>query len=185
LPAHFIEHPAMSDHLIFKTRLVTSQDDWQIFETLLRTYAAKDLDQPQLSSIWKDLEDLPARYGHPEGSAVLLSFKANPDANALLIGCGALARTQMHDACEIKRLFILSDYRGKGGSKVLIQDLLQRAQAQGYDQAVLSTWKSNHTGLALYQSLGFQTVPSFKTHPNSELIFLGRSFTAADAQKNS
>lgn len=175
----------MSDHLIFKTRLVTSQDDWQIFEDLLRTYAAKDLDQPQLSSIWKDLDDLPARYGQLNGSAILLSYQAKPHAQEIVMGCGALARTQMSNACEIKRLFILAEYRGRGGSKVLIQDLLQRAQAQGYDQAVLSTWKSNHTGLALYQNLGFQTVPSFKSHPNSELIFLGRSLTAADALKNS
>ena len=72
--------------------------------------------------------------------------------------------------------------RGKGGSKVLIRRLLQLAQAGGYDQAVLSTWQHNTTGLALYKALGFVPVPSFKSHPNSELIFLGRMLNAADAQ---
>ena len=67
-------------------------------------------------------------------------------------------------------------------SKVLIRDLLEKAQAEGYDQAVLSTWQSNSTGLALYQALGFLPVPSFKSHPNSELIFLGRTLRATDAQ---
>jgi hypothetical protein len=38
------------------------------------------------------------------------------------------------------------------------------------------------TSLALYKALGFLPVPSFKTHPNPELIFLGRHLSAADAQ---
>jgi putative acetyltransferase len=173
----------MANSLNFKTRLVRSSKDWLYFETLLRTYAANDLDQPHLSSIWQDLEDLPARYGPPTGTAVLLVHQPHHNSEEIVVGCGALAQTKLAGACEIKRLFIHNEYRGKGGSKVLIHDLLHSAQVQGYDQAVLSTWKSNHTGLALYQTLGFQHVPAFKSHPNPELIFLGRPLRAPDAQK--
>ena len=49
---------AMPASFIFDTQLVTTTQDWQQFESLLRTYATTDLDQPHLSSIWKDLEDL-------------------------------------------------------------------------------------------------------------------------------
>jgi ribosomal protein S18 acetylase RimI-like enzyme len=164
------------------TRLIESAQDWQHFDSLLRTYAANDLDQPHLSSIWKDLESLPARYGPPHGAALLLIAQNQSMQNATVIGCGALASTQLQGACEIKRLFIQPAFRGQGGSKVLIRDLLKKGLAEGYDQAVLSTWQSNSTGLALYQALGFLPVPSFKSHPNSELIFLGRSLGATDAQ---
>jgi len=167
------------------TRLIESTQDWAHFDSLLRTYAANDLDQPHLSSIWKDLEDLPARYGPPHGAALLLIAQGETMPQAQVIGCGALASTQLPGACEIKRLYIQPEYRGQGGAKVLIRDLLQKAQAQGYDQAVLSTWQSNSAGLALYQALGFLPVPSFKSHPNSELIFLGRSLRTADAQTSS
>jgi putative acetyltransferase len=176
---------AQLDPSHLSTRLIESTQDWQQFDKLLRTYAATDLDQPHLSSIWKDLDDLPARYGPPHGAAFLLIAQSNTDLDAEVVGCGALASTKIEGACEIKRLFIQPAFRGQGGSKVLIRDLLEKAQAEGYDQAVLSTWQSNSTGLALYQALGFLPVPSFKTHPNSELIFLGRSLPATDAQTSS
>jgi hypothetical protein len=59
--------------LRFGTQLVETPQDWQHFESLLRAYATTDLDQPHLSSIWNDLEALPARYGPPHGAAILLS----------------------------------------------------------------------------------------------------------------
>lgn len=67
-------------------------------------------------------------------------------------------------------------------TNVLIRNLFKKVQMAGYDQHVLSTWQSNVTGLALYKALGFLPVPSFKTHPNPELNFLGRSLNATDAQ---
>jgi ribosomal protein S18 acetylase RimI-like enzyme len=173
---------SMKDDLGLTTVLVETQQDWQHFETLLRTYAENDLDQPHLSSIWQDLNDLPARYGPPVGVAVLLLGHVNDRSETQVIGCGALASITLAGACEIKRLYIKPAYRGQGGSKVLIRDLLKKAHSKGYDQAVLSTWQSNVTGLALYKALGFLPVPSFKTHPNPELIFLGRHLSAADAQ---
>lgn len=168
--------------LRFGTQLVETPQDWQHFESLLRAYATTDLDQPHLSSIWNDLEALPARYGPPHGAAILLSTTEQRHHYKQVIGCGAIASTHLSGACEIKRLYIKPDLRGKGGSKVLIRQLLQLAQTGGYDQAVLSTWQHNTTGLALYKALGFVPVPSFKSHPNSELIFLGRMLSAADAQ---
>jgi putative acetyltransferase len=161
----------------FLIQSIQSTADWSTFELLLRTYAQHDLDQPHLSSIWKDLEDLPARYGPPKGAAVLLCLDDQTP-----IGCGAIAATSLQNACEIKRLYIQPAHRGRGGSKILIQALMEKALLDGYHQAVLSTWQSNTSGLALYKSMGFHSVPSFKSHPNSELIYLGRSLSLAKTQ---
>ena len=158
----------------FLIQSIQSKADWSMFEMLLRTYAQHDLNQPHLSSIWQDLEDLPARYGPPKGAAVLLCL---PDQTP--IGCGAIAATNLQNACEIKRLYIQPAYRGQGGSKILIQALMAKALVDGYHQAVLSTWQTNTSGLALYKSMGFHSVPSFKSHPNSELIYLGRAIGPA------
>ena len=88
----------------------------------------------------------------------------------------------MTGCSDIQGLSINTVGQGKSGLKVLIRDLLKKAHSKGYDQAVLSKWQSNVTSLALYKALGFLPVPSFKTHPNPELIFLGRHLSAADAQ---
>jgi putative acetyltransferase len=161
----------------FLIQSIQAEAHWSVFESLLRTYAQHDLDQPHLSSIWQDLEDLPARYGAPNGAAVLLCL---PDLSP--VGCGALAATRLQNACEIKRLYISPTYRGQGGSKILIQALMEKARLDGYHQAVLSTWQTNTSGLALYKSMGFQSVPSFKSHPNSELIYLGRTLSSSKTQ---
>jgi len=164
----------------FVVHAIQSSTDWQWFEDLLRTYANTDLDEPKLSTIWKDLENLQARYAPPVGASVLLRFQ--DDHADQVVGCGAITNTDVKNTCEIKRLYIQPNFRGRGGSKVLIQALLQKAQQDGYDQAVLSTWQSNHTGLALYKSMGFVTVPSFKHHPNQQLIYLGRPLHSGLAQ---
>ena len=88
----------------------------------------------------------------------------------------------MTGSCAIKRLLIQPAWLGKDAFKVLIRDWLKKAHSKGYDQAILSTWHSSVAALALYKAFDFLPVPSFKTLPNSELIFLGRSLSAADAQ---
>jgi hypothetical protein len=88
----------------------------------------------------------------------------------------------MTGSCDIKRLLIQPAWLGKDAFKVLIRDWLKKAHSKGYDQAILSTWHSSVAALALYKAFDFLPVPSFKTLPNSELIFLGRSLSAADAQ---
>ena len=148
---------------------VKSQADWAALGALLRVYADHDLDHPHLSTIWNDLDDLPARYGRPEGLALLI--RSNPLAPA--IACGAFARTQVPGLCEIKRIYVTPAQRHRGHAKRMIQALLGHAAQAGYTQAALSTWRSNTPSLALYAQLGFAPVPSFKKHPNPDLLYLG------------
>ena len=152
------------------TPLVGAYDDpehWQAFEALLREYAVRDLAQPHLSTIWRDLENLPVRYAAPAGRAILLYVDGD------LAGCIALASTRVDGACEIKRLYVRHTHRGKGWGTVLMRDALECAREAGYGQAVLSTWPDNPKALALYASMGFVTVAPFKDSPDQDLVYLG------------
>ena len=140
---------------------------WQAFEALLREYAVRDLAQPQLSTIWRDLENLPARYAAPSGRAILLHVDGD------LAGCIGLAATRVAGACEIKRLYVRHPHRGKGWGTVLMRGALEHAREAGYDQAVLSTWPDNPKALALYASMGFVTIVPFKDSPDQDLVYLG------------
>ena len=156
-------------------RVLAGAADWAAFEALLRRYAATDLDQPATSSIWNDLADLPARYGAPTGGVVLAW------SGAAAVGCGAFAATRETSLCEVKRFYLLPAWRGRGLGRALVNAVLQQARAAGYARAGLSTWNHNESGLALYRALGFATVPPFKTHPNPDLVYLGRALDAEDA----
>ena len=148
---------------------VTQAADWLQFAQLLRDYAAHDLDQPHLSTIWQDLANLPARYAPPQGGAWLVRNAATQEP----VGCGAWAATRLPGTCEIKRLYVRPAQRGQGHGKRIIRQLLGHAAQAGYTHAALSTWRSNEKGLALYADLGFAPVPPFKEHPNPDLLFLG------------
>ena len=156
-------------------RALASAADWAAFEALLRRYAATDLDQPATSSIWNDLADLPARYGPPTGGVVLAW------SGAETVGCGAFAATRETSLCEVKRFYLLPAWRGRGLGRALVNAVLRQARAASYTRAGLSTWNHNESGLALYRALGFATVPPFKTHPNPDLVYLGRALDAEDA----
>lgn len=156
-------------------RALAGAADWAAFEALLRRYAATDLDQPATSSIWNDLADLPARYGAPTGGVVLAW------SGAEAVGCGAFAATRETSLCEVKRFYLLPAWRGRGLGRALVNAVLQQARAAGYARAGLSTWNHNESGLALYRALGFATVPPFKTHPNPDLVYLGRTLDTEGA----
>ena len=140
---------------------------WQAFEALLREYAVRDLAQPHLSTIWRDLENLPARYAAPSGRAILLHVDGD------LAGCIGLATTRVAGACEIKRLYVRHLHRGQGWGTELMREALACARAAGYGQAVLSTWPDNPKALALYATKGFVTVAPFKDSPDQDLVYLG------------
>ena len=147
---------------------VTRPEHWAAFSQLLQEYAANDLDQAHLSTIWKDLEDLPARYGPQHGGALLLQR----DDQAL--ACGAFTSTRVSDLCEIKRIYVRPAFRTQGLANRIFQALLEAALQAGYTHAALSTWRHNIQGLALYTRQGFAPVAPFKDHPNPDLLFLGR-----------
>jgi len=142
----------------FNLQSVTTAEDYAVFEQLLHEYAAKDLADAANSSIWKDLEALPERYGPPHGSAVLAY------AGDTLVGCGAVTHTQQSGVAEIKRIYVREAFRRQGLARALTQHLMAQA---------ISTWPDNTQALTLYQQLGFVPVAPFKIHPHAPLVFLG------------
>lgn len=145
----------------------SSTKEWDALSELLLEYASTDLAQPQLSSIWQDLKDVRARYAAPEGGAILLYI------DQVLAGCVAFTQTRLAQTCEFKRLFIRKRFRQQGWGIALLKEARVRAREAGYARGVLSTWPDNQKALAMYASLGFVPVASFKEQPGQELVFLG------------
>jgi GNAT superfamily N-acetyltransferase len=73
--------------------------------------------------------------------------------------------------CEVKRMFVVPDARGRGhGRRVL--DALERAAADlGYRRARLDTAQSMTTAMALYRSAGYRSIPDY--NGNSYASFWG------------
>src|SRR6516225_1159283 len=77
-----------------------------------------------------ELAGLPGRYGPPGG---LLLSAMNDDHP---VGCVAL-RGLDDFTCEMKRLYVITGYRGQQLGKRLIEELVLRAAELGYRRMVL------------------------------------------------
>lgn len=73
-----------------------------------------------------------------------------------VIGCIAVKAID-ENRCELKRLFIKSEYRGNGYSKLMFESILDRAKELGYKVAEIHTIPEiMAVGYKMYLSYGFK-----------------------------
>ena len=98
--------------------------DYQRARQLFQQYAdTLDFDL-EFQGFSRELSTLPGPYTDPSGCILL----AEEDGRA--IGCVAL-RPLEHRICEMKRLFVVPDYRGRGVGRLLASGVIDRARDKG------------------------------------------------------
>ena len=116
-----------------------------------------------------ELANLPGAYIAPRG-ALLTAL-----CDGTLAGCSALRPLDNVDypnACEMKRLFVRSKFRGLGIGRLLAEAILDAARQVGYTYLLLDTLSEMETARALYQDLGFEEVPPYYHNPISGSHYL-------------
>jgi GNAT superfamily N-acetyltransferase len=106
----------------------------------------------------EELASLPDKYAPPRGTLLLATHEGSS------AGCVALREIDAH-TCEMKRLFVYAHLRGKGVGKALVQALIERARAIGYQSMRLNTNVGQDEAKALYQSVGFRVIEPYYELP--------------------
>ena len=102
-----------------------------------------------------DAMRLPGPYVAPLGAIWLA--RSGDD----VIGCVAL-RPLSDGTGEVKRMFVDRAWRGKGVGRALLEALIARARALGYDHLRLGTLGDMSAARSLYQSLGFAPIERYR-----------------------
>lgn len=76
------------------------------------------------------------------------------------VGCGAI-RAFSDEAMEIKRMYTLKEYRGKGIASAIVSELEKWAKEMGYNNCVLETGKRQPWAISLYEKLGYNRTDNF------------------------
>jgi len=113
----------------------------------------------------KELAELPGEYAPPEGRLFLAFVEGE------LAGCVALHRFR-GDTCEMKRLYLRPGQRGSGAGRRLAEAVIAAAREIGYARMVLDTLPSMKTAQALYRSLEFREIPSYRENPVEGALFM-------------
>jgi ribosomal protein S18 acetylase RimI-like enzyme len=106
----------------------------------------------------QELANLPGDYSPPQG-CILMAVREQK-----FVGCVAL-RPLEDRICEMKRLFVLPDFRGRKIGRILAQSIIEEARKRGYAHMRLDTLEFMTEAKQLYRSLGFQAIKPYRYNP--------------------
>ena len=152
----------------------TTADDLCSARELMEEYARELGVDLGFQGFAHELDTLPGSYAPPRG-ALLLAQNA-----ATAAGCVAL-RPVDDAVCEMKRLFVRPEYRGRGLARALVADVIAWAEAAGYGEMVLDTLDWMQPAITLYESFGFERTVPYYSNPLPGAIFFRRTLTPQSA----
>jgi putative acetyltransferase len=113
-----------------------------------------------------ELAELPGDYAPPSGRLLLAEWEGH------LAGCGALHELET-DICEMKRLYLRPQFRGKGIGRAIAERLIAEARAIGYVRMRLDTvGPVMKDAVAMYRKLGFKEIAAYRKNPMAGTIYM-------------
>ena len=108
-----------------------------------------------------ELRALPGAFAPPAGALLVAEEEAR------IAGCVAV-RAFSPGCCEMKRLFVGTDFHGRGVGQALAGAIVERARVLGYSTMLLETGPAQREAQGLYRKLGFKDVAAY--HAVSEQL---------------
>ncbi len=127
----------------------------------------------------KELASLPGKYAPPRGRLLLAEYEFH------IAGCVALHKLNTedvynvtsevvdYDVCEMKRLYLRPQFRGKGLGRALADRIITEARQLGYHRMRLDTVEPKMPdAVAMYRRLGFHEIPPYCDNPIPGALYM-------------
>ena len=112
-------------------------------------------------------QEYTVRYGSPDITPVDPTEFAPPDGRFVIayldttpVAMGGVRRIDV-DVVEIKRMYVVPDYRGRGVSRVVLAHLETLALELGATRVLLETGQKQPEAMRLYETSGYERVDNF------------------------
>jgi len=114
----------------------------------------------------KELAGLPGDYTPPAGRLLLAEYEGQ------LAGCVALHKLEP-GICEMKRLYLRPQFRGKGLGLALADRIIAEARQIGYQRMRLDTVEpAMKDAVAMYRRLGFREIAPYCANPIAGALYM-------------
>ena len=147
---------------------VKTNEDIELVRELFEEYLAwrkreNSISSQESQAFQRQLTELPAEFVPPNGCLLLAGYAEQP------IGCVGL-RKLSDDVCEMKRLYVRPQFRGRGVGKDLAKAVIEQAKKIGYTCMRIDTF--DNVAKALYASLGFREIEPYRYNPIEGVVFM-------------
>ena len=147
-----------------KLRIATNNDCEEII--VLIAEVLKEYDLPLfLDSSDAELHDIWGNYSAKGGI-----FKVLENEQGKIIGTVAL-RGINKQVCELRRMYLRSETRGRGLGNFLLLEAITKARSLGFSRVVLDTSSSLKEAIGLYRKFGFEPVQPLCPNKSCDLSF--------------
>jgi ribosomal protein S18 acetylase RimI-like enzyme len=142
----------------------------RLFHSYAAEFAGSFAEALCLQGLEEEIAGLPGRYTPPSG-CLLLAMDGDTPA-----GCVTM-RDLGGGTCEMKRLYVAPESRGRGIGRSLVEAVLLWAERAGYRRMVLDTLPEMAAAIALYRSFGFVETAPYWGCPVERTVYLEKSLT--------
>ena len=123
----------------------------QVVFSVLREYGLR----PDEHGKDSDLSNIELNYFSNNGYFGIVEFK--PDGS--IVGTFGLIRIDEY-TCELRKMYLLKQARGKGVGKAMLEHAIQVAHEKKYRRIILETISPLKEAISLYRKRGFKEMPS-------------------------
>ncbi len=113
----------------------------------------------------EEIKHLESKYGVPYGRLYLAY------CNEELAGCIGLRKIDEQN-CEMKRLYVRPQFRGRKIGNQLIKKIITDAKEIGYTHMLLDTLPFLKSAINIYMNFGFYRIESYNDSPMSTSIYM-------------
>jgi len=145
-------------------RRAKASDAWQLSEVAEKTFrdafgavnSAEDMDVHCRSSYGERIQA--DEISSPNMTTLLSEDEKRLVGFAQLRWAGAPKCVLAKSPGEIQRLYVLSDWHGKGAARDLMNACIEEMSVHGSDVVWLGVWERNQRAIAFYKKFGFVEV---------------------------
>lgn len=135
-------------------RTDSSNSDFRNLVTLLdQDLRIRDGDEHTFYAVYNKIDSI---------AHVVVAYKDD-----IPVGCGAIKKYS-DLVIEIKRMYVLPEYRGKGIAGAVLSNLEAWAVELGFTESILETGKKQPEAIRLYQKSGYTTIPNYGQYQGVE-----------------
>ena len=143
---------------------VNSKEELEAIRQLFISYGKWRNHDAALGYFQKEVDGLPGKYGPPEGALFLAEEDGQP--------AGMIAYQKIEEGiCEMKRMYVLDEFRNKGIGRKLVEALIAAAKKEGYERMRLDTHPRMKAAHALYAQMGFYEIERYNQNPTPGIRF--------------